>query len=234
MNTKSFASRPARERLAASDREALADFYELYFPRVYGYVRRMVGADAEAEDVTSDVFLHLQRAIGQFDPARDPEPWVFTIATNKVRDVWRSSEHGRRQRTVSLDIPENASLVRTTEDVHSDPTRPAERAELREMLDAAIDELPQSLRRVFVLRWTEQMEFRDIARTLDRKEDAVRKRYSRALEHLRAALGGNPLVAQVGPRTPAREGASRLPSPLLDFEWFAGAPHHSPIGAQNS
>lgn len=233
MNTKSFASRPARERLAARDREALADFYELYFPRVYGYIRRMVGADAEAEDVTSDVFLHLQSAIRHFDPARDPEPWVITIATNKVRDVWRSGEHGRRQRTVSLDIPENASMLRATEDLHSDPTRPAERAELRQVLDAAIDSLPRTLRRVFVLRWTEQMEFREIARLLDRKEDAVRKRYSRALEHLRIALSDNPLTAPVEPRKSAREPASRLSSPLLAFDWFEGMQQTS-IGVQSS
>lgn len=233
MNTKSFASRPARERLAARDREALADFYEVYFPRVYGYIRRMVGAEAEAEDVTSDVFLHLQSAIRHFDPSRDPEPWVFTIATNKVRDVWRSGEHGRRQRTVSLDIPENASMLRATEDANSDPTRPAEHAELRQVIDAAIAELPQTLRRVFVLRWTEQMEFRDIARLLDRKEDAVRKRYSRALEHLRIALGDNPLTAPVESRKPEEENASRSSSPRLAFDWFASIPQ-TPIGAQLS
>ena len=65
----------------------------MYFDRVYGYVRRLVGEDSLAEDVTQDVFLHLQRSFRSYDPARELSPWVFTIATNKVRDHWRSRRH---------------------------------------------------------------------------------------------------------------------------------------------
>jgi RNA polymerase sigma factor (sigma-70 family) len=74
-------------------------FYEVFFDRVYGYVRRMLNEDHLAEDVTQDVFMHIQRSIHTYDPARDPGPWVFTIATNKVRDFWRT----RRQKEAGLE-----------------------------------------------------------------------------------------------------------------------------------
>lgn len=173
-------------RLRQRDRAALETFYETYFDRVYGYVRRMLGNDEEAEDVTQEVFLHIQRSIDGYDPERPLSPWVFTIATNQVRDHWRA-----RRRTDPLD---GASL--DEEEARPDPPAreigplPAlEQAELASALSAAIDELPESLRTTFVLRCQEGLSFDEIGRLVARNETAVRKRYSRALEELRERLG---------------------------------------------
>lgn len=172
-------------RLRQRDRAALETFYQSYFDRVYGYVRRMLGDDAEAEDVTQEVFLNLQRSIDTYDPERPLSPWVFTIATNQVRDHWRA----RRR----VDPLAGASL--DDEDARPDPPArdagplPAlEQAELARTLSAAIDELPESLRTTLVLRTQEGLSFEEIARLISRNETAVRKRYSRALEALRERL----------------------------------------------
>src|SRR6185369_6358011 len=85
------------ERLRDRDPAALERLYEVYFDRVYGYVRRMLSEDHLAEDVTQDIFMHLQRSIHTYDPSRALSPWVFTIATNKVRDFWRSRRHKEAQ-----------------------------------------------------------------------------------------------------------------------------------------
>jgi len=177
--------RELRERLRLRDRAALETFYQAYFDRVYGYVRRMLGDESEAEDVTQEIFLNIQRAIDSYDPERPLSPWVFTIATNQVRDHWRA-----RRRMDPLD---GASL--DDEDARPDP--PArepgplpvlEQAELARTLSAAIDELPASLRTTLLLRYHEGLSFEEIARLISRNEAAVRKRYSRALEELRERL----------------------------------------------
>ena len=177
--------RELRERLRQRDRAALETFYQAYFDRVYGYVRRMLGDDSEAEDVTQEVFLKIQRSIDSYDPERPLSPWVFTIATNQVRDHWRA----RR----APDPLDGASL--DDEDARPDPPArdagplPAlEQAELARTLSAAIDELPESLRTTLVLRTQEGLSFEEIARLISRNETAVRKRYSRALEELRERL----------------------------------------------
>ncbi|MBK7645299.1 MAG: RNA polymerase sigma factor [Planctomycetes bacterium] len=178
--------RELRERLRQRDRSALETFYEAYFDRVYGYVRRMLGDDSQAEDVTQEVFLSIQRSIDGYDPARPLSLWVFTIATNQVRDHWRASRR--------VDPLDGASL--DEEDARPDPASreagplPAlEQAELSATLSAAIDELPESLRTTLVLRYREGLSFEEIARMIARNETAVRKRYSRALEELRVRLG---------------------------------------------
>lgn len=175
-------------RLVARDRDALGRFYELYFDRIHGYVRRMVGDETLAEDVTQDVFLHLQRAIPTYDPARELSPWVFTIATNKVRDLWRSKRHQADGRTASLDDGDEGDRPREPVDARPGPVLELEADELRARLSQAVDALPAGLRAAFLLRWHEELEFADIGRILERNEDAARKRWSRALAELRRAL----------------------------------------------
>lgn len=176
------------ERLQRRDREALARLYELFFPRIYGYVRRMVGEDHLAEDVTQDVFMHLQRSIATYDVERALAPWVFTIAANKVRDHWRSRRHHDAQREASFDDDPERSL--DAPDARPGPLPLLAEDEMRAALSRAIDELPPTLRETFVMRFHEELAFDAIGLIVGRDETAVRKRYSRALEALRTALEG--------------------------------------------
>jgi RNA polymerase sigma-70 factor (ECF subfamily) len=175
-----------RRRLPQRDAEALEAFFDCYFDRIYGYVRRLVQDDTQAEDVTQDVFLHIQRAVHTYDPERDLRPWVFTIATNKVRDLWRQ----RRMREASADEDEDR-LGRIAAVTAREPRaeESLSRAEVEARVRAAIDALPESMRMTLLLRVYEGLSFEEIARVVERNEVAVRKRYSRALEVLREALG---------------------------------------------
>lgn len=145
----------------------------------------MLGDEQQAEDVTQEVFLHVQRAIDGYDPSRELGPWVFTIAINKLRDHWRA----RRRRDVfdgaSLDQEELGLEPSSRED---GPLPRLEASEERRLLSAAIDELPESLRATLMLRIFEGLSFAEIGTLLGRNEAAVRKRYSRALEELREQL----------------------------------------------
>jgi len=174
-------------RLVARDRDALGRFYELFFDRIYGYVRRLVVEDHLAEDVTQDVFVHIHRSIQTFDSARDLSPWVFTIAANKVRDHWRSRRHHDALRETSLDGDDARPLVEPVDGALG-PLFDIENRELRATLDAAIGELPVGMRETLVLRWFEELPFDEIGRMIGRNETAVRKRYSRALAELRVNL----------------------------------------------
>lgn len=167
---------------------ALEAFFDHYFPRVYGYVRRLVREEHLAEDLTQDVFLHVQRSLPNYDPGRPLSPWVYTIATNKVRDMWRSRRHQEERHMLRIDADEDGGpgpLAREPQ--------PSDRIETREVEDevrAAVEELPEMLRTTFVLRFYEGLSFEEIGQMVERNEAAVRKRYSRALAELREALSG--------------------------------------------
>ncbi len=175
-----------RSRLPRRDPAALQLFFDAYFERVYGYVRRLVQDEHLAEDLTQDIFLHIHRALPTYDPERDLRPWVFTIATNRIRDQWRSRAHQAGRSEIDLDeddLPaELANWPRAAEPGLSDE-------ELRSRLREAIDLLPEGLRMTVLLRVYEELSFEEIGRIVGRNEVAVRKRYSRALEALREALG---------------------------------------------
>jgi RNA polymerase sigma-70 factor (ECF subfamily) len=183
---------PEEERvaLAACAPAALERFYELYFDRVYGYVRRLLHEDHLAEDVTQDIFMHLHRSFEGYDPSRPLRPWVYTVATNKVRDHWRSRRHRDGLREVSATTEEGADYDGTPAvDGRRGPDEALAADELSAQVAAAIEDLPEIMRTTLVLRYYEGLSFAEIGAMIDRNETAVRKRYSRALEELRRRLG---------------------------------------------
>ncbi len=178
-----------RAALQAREPSALGRFYDLFFDRVYGYVYRLVGEEHLAEDVTQDVFMHLNRAFSSYDPGRPLRPWVFTIATNKVRDHWRSRRHSDSRREVSASGEDGEDYGHAPAlSPHSGPGDQVESTELSRTIAEVIQTLPEISRTTLVLRYYEGLSFAEIGALIDRNETAVRKRYSRALEELRNRL----------------------------------------------
>jgi RNA polymerase sigma-70 factor, ECF subfamily len=177
------------DRLPARDPDALRQFFDAYFERVFGFVRRLVDSEHQAEDLTQDIFLQLYQGFPKYDPTRDLRPWVFTVAANKLRDFWRSRRHRetRRERSVDRDEDDDglglelpAATPRPEDDLSA-----AERARsVRE----AVDALPEGMRMTVLLRVYEGLSFEEIGSILSRNSMAVRKRYSRALEVLRKTM----------------------------------------------
>lgn len=165
---------------------ALAAFHDAYFGRIWGYVKRMVHDEHLCEDLTQEILMNVHRALPGYDPARALSPWVFTIATNKLRDHWQSRRFQESRRQVSLD-DEDAALLEPPAPARA-PAAALERRELAQRVADAVARLPESLRVPFWLRWREELPFADVALQLGTSEVAARKRYSRALAELRALL----------------------------------------------
>ena len=176
-----------RAMLPEREPSALQAFYDAYFDRLYGYIRRMVREDHLAEDLTQEVFMHLHQNFPSYDPTRALRPWVFTITTNKVRDYWRSKKHQTALREVHIEDDERGGFAVSKA---SAPDGDMIGRETSGAVAAAIAELPESMKAALMLRYYEGMSFEAIGEVLDRNETAVRKRYSRALEELRKSLAG--------------------------------------------
>jgi len=170
------------ERVRARDERALATFFDAYFDRVFGLVLRLLGDREAAEDVTQDVFVKIHRAADRIDPARDPGPWVTTIAYNTCRDLWRSGGHRMRRRSTSIEADPVVAGKLTPGT--NDPERDALRAERMRRVQEAIGRLPEPLRTAVVLFEYEGMSHQEIADLVGIQHAAARKRYSRALEAL--------------------------------------------------
>ena len=175
------------EGVRARNPEALARFFERYFDRVYGFVFRLLGERTLAEDVTQEVFLKVLRAAHRLDPARDPGPWLMTIAHNACRDLWRSNAFKLTRRATSLDGDSRlaATLTRGT----NDPEREMLAGERERLVQQALDRLPESLRTAIVLHDYQGLGHEEIAAITGIRHAAARKRYSRALAALAVELG---------------------------------------------
>jgi RNA polymerase sigma factor (sigma-70 family) len=180
---------PAREELErarARDPQALGALFERYFDLVYGLAYRLMGARAQAEDVTQDVFLKVHRAADRLDPSRDPAPWLAAITYNACRDVWRSGAHRMSLTASSVeDDPEFGPALASAADGPEEDVLSAERERL---VQDAVRRLPEALRVPVVLHDYQGLSHQEIAALLGVNHAAARKRYSRALSALAAML----------------------------------------------
>jgi len=164
------------------EQSALAALFEACFDDIYGLALRMLGDRAQAEDIVQEVFLRLHKSASTLDSSRDPRPWLRTVTANLCRDHWRSFGAKVAKKSVSVDAdPDTAPPL-----PNGGPTPEAtviadQRAE---RVQEAINELPEQLREIVVLRDYEGLSHEEIAEIVGATYAAVRKRYSRALSAL--------------------------------------------------
>ena len=162
--------------------EALAALFEACFDSIYGLAARMMGDVTLAEDVVQEVFLRLHKAAATIDTSRDPRPWLRTMTANLCRDHWRSFGAKVSRKAVPVDgDPDHAPPL-----ANGGPTPEAQAISSQQarQVQAAIDQLPEQLREVVVLRDFEGLAHEEIATIVGASPAAVRKRYSRALSAL--------------------------------------------------
>jgi RNA polymerase sigma-70 factor (ECF subfamily) len=170
------------------DPEALGEFFELYFDRLYNVAYRLVGDHARAEDVLQEVFLKVHRAAHQLDPERDPGPWLATLTRNACRERWR--REGRRVNGQARSLDNGSGLKETLPAGETGPEDETLRSERERTIAKALMQLPGELREVVVLRDYHGMAHDEIAEVVGARVATVRKRYSRALAGLRDTLKG--------------------------------------------
>jgi RNA polymerase sigma-70 factor (ECF subfamily) len=161
------------------DPKALGELFEACFDDIFGLAVRMLGDRTQAEDVVQEVFLRLHRSAATLDVSRDPRPWLRTLTANLCRDHWRS--FGAKVNRGSVPVDEDPAQGQAL--VHPGPTPEAETlaGQRADRVQAAIDQLPDDLREVVVLRGYQDLAHDEIAEMVGASPAAVRKRYSRAL-----------------------------------------------------
>jgi RNA polymerase sigma-70 factor, ECF subfamily len=153
------------EPLDDAARGAMAAWVEQYWDNVYGLLYRLSGNGSEAEDLTQEAFLRAAQRRNSFVAGTNLKAWLMRIATNAFLD-------GRRRRKVARAeaLPEDGGMA------PGDATAPdpLETQELGAALAAAMLELPETQRVVFLLRTREELSFKEIAATLETTEQNAR------------------------------------------------------------
>lgn len=168
-------------RATQRDREAFSQLYNLYFDRIYRFVRLKVNNQADAEDLTSGVFLNAWRSIDRFSPKHDTSfvAWLFRLAHNALIDSYR-----RGYDVVSLDTSQASHLDGAVPPPEDDLDRRLTIMTLQQALSA----LTSEQREVVLLRFIGGLSAREVGDIMGKQEGTVRGMQFRALEALRRAL----------------------------------------------
>ena len=192
------AARPAAEALpqedavvraaCAGNQRAFNSLVQTYQRRLYNYTYRMVGNADDACDITQEAFVRAWRNIASFRVGEPIAPWLYRIAHNLCIDHLR-----RKPNTLSLDV--EIEEGRDPADKSADPERLALDCETRNVINAAIADLPEKYRAVMLLRHGRGMPLEEIAESLSLPLNTVKVHLFRAREQMKTRLQG---VLEVG------------------------------------
>ncbi len=177
-------------RLRAGDKAACAECIERHSPGVYRLALRLTRNPAEAEDVVQETFLNAFKAIGSFEGRSELGTWLYRIAYNAAMGRLRR----KRLDTVAVEqvtAPDDSLPVpRQLFDWCCLPEPDFHTTEARAQMEAAIAELPEKLKVVFVMRELEGLSTQETADALGTSLEVVKTRLHRARLWLRERLSG--------------------------------------------
>lgn len=155
------------------DPAAFGVLYRRYLDPVYRYFYARVGNPAEAEDLTSQVFLAAFESLANYRSQGRFPAWLFSIARRKIADHYR----GRRPQ-VPLDLAANLASP------SNDPLAQTLQVEELESLQKHLALLAEDDRELLRLRFAARLNFTEIAAVLGRGESSVKMALYRLLKHL--------------------------------------------------
>ncbi len=176
------------QKAQAQDRAAFNEIVLRYKGKVYNYIRRMVPAPSDAEDLTQETFVRAYLSIHSFQSKSSLNTWLFRIATNLCIDFSRKTKNTTRQ-TLSLTLyTEDEEKELDVPDSKADPQRMLLNSELGAVLEAALQELPDKLRSVFLLYDVEGLSYEEIAAIASCPLGTVKSRIYNARNILKTKL----------------------------------------------
>jgi len=158
-----------------------------YAPRIYNLARRMLGNDADAEDVTQDVLLQVVRKLDTFRGESQIATWLHRVTVNAAL-AHRQKRANRQKREEGEADDETIGPVSEGKRWNVPPEDAVLAAEQAAVIEKAINELPEPFRDVYVLADVEGLPNAEIGEMLGLSVPAVKSRLHRARLRMRDAL----------------------------------------------
>jgi RNA polymerase sigma-70 factor (ECF subfamily) len=159
------------------DRANFSILYRQYATRVYRYVIARVRDQADAEDITAQVFMDALQQIDRLQPGTNFTAWIFTLARNKIVDRHR---HARRR----LSLDEIPDLPAQTEPLSTN----IEQQQIFSQLSGLLQGLDPDQQELLRLRFAGELTFSQIAQVLGKSEAAVKMSTYRLLRQLQEKM----------------------------------------------
>ena len=163
------------ERCLSGQEAAWEDLVRVHTRRVYSICYRFTNSDAEAQDLTQDVFLRVFKNLRSFRAGEGLfVVWLTRLTRNLLIDHYRRTRMDRATESIEdqVALEESTSAISRTEGLVAG-------REASDLLQAALQKLSPELRETVILRDLEELEYREIAKILNVPEGTVKSRLNR-------------------------------------------------------
>ena len=167
------------QAVVKGDTAAFNELLNRYKNLVYSVVLRMINCREDADDQAQEVFIKIYRNMEKYSPEFKFSTWVIRIATNHVIDFRRRNKNAAM--TDALEDAERAATAPSPEDTYI-------AKEQSEMLNAAVDALPEMYRLPIVLYHHQGLSYQEISEIVNEPMSKVKNRIFRARKLLKEAL----------------------------------------------
>ena len=184
------------QQTLAGDQRAFEIMVRRYSTPLFNFICHLLGDYDQACDVLQQVFMRFFTSLPKLGTGDPFKPWLFQVARNCCVDELRrrrryaiqfsqlESENDENDISFLNEIPDGGPL----------PEDLAERHDLQQVLHQAIESLPPKFRAVVMLRYTSQLSFAEIGRTLNMPEATAKTYFHRAKVLLRKMLSSQELM----------------------------------------
>ena len=176
--------------MTAEQEQRIAEVVEQEQSRLRNFIRRRVANRADAEDILQEVFYELVEAYRLMKPVELVSAWLFRVARNRIIDVFRKKEpEALTSDPVAIaEDGEELTLEDLLPSADAGPEAAYARSVLLEEIEAALDELPEEQRYVFVAHELEGRSFKELTAETGLGLNTLLSRKHYAVLHLRERL----------------------------------------------
>lgn len=176
------------EALRVGNRAEFARLVEVYSGPIYRLALKMLGDSQDAEDVLQNTFLKAMQSLPSFEGRSSISTWLYRIAVNETLMLIRRQRPEIQIGVNGDDSDDDAYTSNRFVNWCCLPEEELLSSESKTYLDKVVQQLPESLRVVFILRDIEGLSIRETSEALDLTETTVKTRLLRARMQLREKL----------------------------------------------
>ena len=169
------------QRFLEGESRAFGELVDRYDKRLLNFVYRTIGDRERAQDLVQETFVRVYRHLHRFDQTKKFSTWIYTIAGNLAKNELRN--RSRNPLVLFQTIKKNWEADHRPLEWEDTKLRPDDlfrKRHLREMVEKAVEELPEHHRIVFVLREVEGKTYEEIAEITGCNLGTVKSRLNRA------------------------------------------------------
>jgi RNA polymerase sigma-70 factor, ECF subfamily len=169
------------ERAQQGHSEAAGGLYQLFAQPIYRYIAYRVPTTADAEDLTTEVFIRMVEGLPNYRRTEVPfEAWLYRIASARVADFYRRT--GRQRQTELSDVLADYAPL---------PEEQVQQEQMFETVREALQQLSPEHQTILIFRFVERKSHEEVAAILKKSVTAVKSAQHRALSQLAALLGSD-------------------------------------------